>query len=191
MAAFPSVEICSHGEAVLFFLRQYFPYIGLDLVRLCVPGQPKAISDPFEMGVHNNSRLAEDSSYDHICTLSAYSGQLYKVFYSIGNNAIIGVQQLLRCGFYILCLGPEEACGMDQILKISNRSFCHLLRGRIFGKEARNHPHDLLVGGLGAEYHSDKELKVALEVQELNFGRVVGIQCIGNKGCFCLDIHTK
>ena len=80
---------------------------------------------------------------------------------------------------------------MNQILKISNRSFCHLLRSRVFGKEARNHPHDLLVGGLSAEYHSDKELKVALEVQELNFGRVVGIQCIGNKGCFCLDIHTK
>ncbi len=73
MAAFSSVEICSHREAVLFFSRHYFPYVSLNLVRLCVLGQPKTVGDTLEVGVHYDGRLVKDSSNDHICTLSPYT----------------------------------------------------------------------------------------------------------------------
>ena len=143
------------------------------------------------MGVHYDSWLVEYSTHHHIGSLPSHTGQFDQLFYSIWDNAAVKFQKLLGCGFYVLSLGVEEAGGMDQFLQGWDISLCHLFWGGKTGKKGRNHPHNLLVGGLGAQYHSDQELKVVLKVEKLDLRRVVGIQYICNLRSFCLNVHTK
>ena len=176
MAADSSMQVCSHGEPVLFLRRQYLADVGFHLVWLCVFCQPQPVGYSLEMGVHYDSRLVEYSAHNYIGSLASYSGQLDQLFYSIWNNTIVKLQQFLGCSLYVLCLGMEETGGMDQLLKDRDICLGHLFWRGETGKQGRDNPHHLLVGGLGAQYHGDQELKVVPEVEKLDLWWVVGIQ---------------
>ena len=191
MAAYSSVEVRSHGEPVLLLRCQYLADVGLHLVGLCVFCQSQPVGDPLEMGVHYDSRLAEYSAHHHIGSLAPYAWQLDQLLYSVWNSSVIKLQELLGCSLYVLGLGMEETGGMNQLLKDRDICLGHLFRGWETGKQGRDNPHHLLVGGLGAQYHSNQKLEVVPEVEKLNILRVVSIQDICDLGSFCFNSHTK
>ena len=113
------------AEIVALLWRQNFPQLLFHLPRvLGAIGEAQAAGDADAVGVGNDHPGGVvDISQNEVGGLSAHSGQLEKVLHGIGDLAAKVGQNHLGGSHNVLCLGPEEAAGVDELLYLVDVGF--------------------------------------------------------------------
>jgi len=91
--------------------------------------KPGTVSDPKDVGVDRNGRLAKGDIENHIRRFAADPGQRFKRLPSARNRSAVLVHELPGQGDDVLGLGPEQADRLDHVLQSLFAESQHLFGG--------------------------------------------------------------
>ena len=130
----------------------------LDLVDCLAGCQTRAVADPEHVGIDGERLLAERRVEYHIGGLPPDTGQLLKLLASAWDFTSMLVDQRLAEGDDVLCLGIEQADGLDRVTQPFLAEIDHLLRLLDVLEQRPAGDVDARVGRLGREHDGHQQL---------------------------------
>jgi uncharacterized membrane protein len=153
----------------LVFGRHRLLELAFDFERRLADGQPGTVSDPEDVRVDRNRRLAKGDIENHIGRFAADAGQCFKRFTGARNRSAVLLDELPGQGDDVLCLGAEQADRLDHALQALFTERQHLFRGVGDCKQGWRRLIHAGISRLRGQHHGNKKGK-RIDVLKLAFG---------------------
>ena len=128
-----------------------------DQVWVVRSSQVESLGHAFDMGIDDNTGLAEGVPQDDICRFSANAGQGDQLLHCMWDFFTETLGDSFAAGHEMLCFILKEAGGTNESFDLSEIGPSHFPRGSIPLEERWSDDVDPLIGTLGGEDCSDEQ----------------------------------
>ena len=140
-----------------FRFRKETLQISFDLVRIVRGGEAKPIGHSFDMGIDDDTRLAEGVAQNHIGRFSPDAGECDQIIHVIRNLPVEPLHDRFAAGDEMFGFVFEEAGGVNEPLDLRQFGGGVVCWRAIALEQRGGHLIDALIGTLGGEDRGDKE----------------------------------
>ena len=160
------------------FIRHALEQLLFHFQRVLARGQPRAVADAKNMGVHRHGGLTEGDVEYHIGSLAAHAGQGLQRFAGTGYFAAVQLHQHAAGFHQVLGFAAVQTNGFDIALQPFQTQIENRLRRVGHRKQLARGLVDAHIGGLRRQQHGGQQLK---DRGVFQLGLRSGVSCLEHR----------